>query len=121
MIEIPGGTIELRDARTGGTREVTLAAFELGRTAVTRSAYRSEPGGSNESPADAPAHPVTWFEAVRWCNAASVVAGLRPAYAIDGRQVAGKLALERLHGVAAAGQPNRKIALCQRTQLDRDR
>ena len=60
-IEIPGGTIELSDARTGSSREVDLATFALGRTPVTTSAYRPEVGGGGDRHAGAPAHPVTWF------------------------------------------------------------
>lgn len=94
LIAIPAGTIELRDARSGSSCEVALQAFEIGRTPVTRAEYgalldtddaRSE--GAIDGAADAPAHPVTWFDAVRWCNAASAADGLRRAYAIDGRVV----------------------------------
>lgn len=65
---VPGGTIVLRDARTGSTREARLQPFALASTPVTVA------GG------DAPMHPVTWFEAVRWCNRASLADGLTPAY-----------------------------------------
>jgi formylglycine-generating enzyme required for sulfatase activity len=62
------------DARTRSSRQVELAAFEIGVTAVTAAGAK-------------PAHPVTWFDAVRWCNAASEQAGLRSAYDISGRRV----------------------------------
>lgn len=68
---IPGGEIELRDARTGFTRTVILEAFELARTPVT---FRTDA---------TPRHPFTWNDAVRFCNEASRADGLTPAYAID--------------------------------------
>ncbi len=43
---------------------------------------------------DAPVHPITWFDAVHWCNAASEAAGLRAAYAVDGRDVAWDVAAD---------------------------
>ena len=69
LVPIPGGTITLRDARTGSTRDVSLARFEIATTAV--------PAADGT-----PKHPVTWREAVESCNRASVTAGLEPAYAL---------------------------------------
>lgn len=90
LLVIPAGTIELRDARSGSSREVVLQAFELGRTPVTWARFRAvtDAEGPFDQAPDAPVHPVTWFDAVSWCNAASVAAGLAPAYALDGRDVA---------------------------------
>ena len=85
---IPGGLITMRDARTGGSRGVRLRPFSMSVTTV-RSA---DLFGTTDAPAptsspDTPAHPVTWFAAVRWCNDASAAAGLAAAYAIDDRAV----------------------------------
>ncbi|HET8780739.1 MAG TPA: hypothetical protein VFM66_11745, partial [Agromyces sp.] len=90
LIAVPQGTIELRDARSESSRTVSLQRFELGRTQITRAEYRAVLGDAGEqkvpdaagSP-DAPQHPVTWFGAVTWCNAASVALGLTPAYEVD--------------------------------------
>jgi len=89
LILIPAGAIELRDARSGSSRDVALRAFEIGRTPVTRSEYDAVVGrpADAEGAADVPAHPITWFDAVRWCNEASAAAGLDPAYDVDGREV----------------------------------
>jgi len=65
----------LRDARTGSSREVRLRPFALAVTPVTVE------GG------DDPMHPVTWFDAVRWCNRASLADGLVPAYVLAGGDV----------------------------------
>ena len=110
VISIPAGRIELRDARSGRSRQVSLRAFEIGRTPVTAAEYRavadgprpreasetvtpapppSQPDGSD---ADVPVHPITWFDAVRWCNAASTTAGLEAAYVVEGRDVAWNVA-----------------------------
>ncbi|WP_448003152.1 hypothetical protein [Agromyces bauzanensis] len=64
LVAIPAGTFEPRDARSGSSREVVLRPFELGRTQVTRSGYRTVRGEAEaaddgpEAP-DVPAHPIT--------------------------------------------------------------
>ncbi|MEO6529524.1 MAG: hypothetical protein ABIO25_01255 [Specibacter sp.] len=61
LAPIPGGSIELRDDRSGPARTVELLPFALGRTQVTRA------------------------DGIAWCNRASALAGLTPAYSVDGR------------------------------------
>ncbi|MHA7303683.1 formylglycine-generating enzyme family protein [Arthrobacter sp. TMN-49] len=89
LMAIPAGNIALRDARTGSAREVALLPFALGRTQVTAAAWRSvmDDAGASPLPAGVPMHPVTWFDAVRWCNRASAVAGYAPVYSVYGREV----------------------------------
>lgn len=90
MIPVPGGSLTMRDARTTTSRSVALEAFGIGATPVTDGEYRSVMGDGHPSTdvePDVPRHPVTWFEAVRWCNRASRVAALAPAYVIHGRTV----------------------------------
>lgn len=96
MIAIPAGVIELRDARAasaGATatraavRTVALRAFEIGRTPVTRAEHDAVAARPSSEDAALPAHPVTWFEAVLWCNRASDAAGLARAYTVDDREV----------------------------------
>ncbi|MHC6222305.1 formylglycine-generating enzyme family protein [Arthrobacter sp. MMS24-S77] len=88
LLSLPGGRIELRDARSGRTNSVDLQAFEIGRTAVTWAEFAGFKGDPvpDRSP-HAPAHGVTWFDAVDWCNAASEAERLSPAYARTGRNV----------------------------------
>ncbi|MBO1268593.1 formylglycine-generating enzyme family protein [Arthrobacter cavernae] len=86
LLSLPGGEIELRDARTGRSNAVTLTAFQIGRTAVTWAEFGAPRYGSGRSP-HAPAHGLTWFDVIEWCNAASVAQGLTPAYARSGRKV----------------------------------
>lgn len=89
LATIPAGTVELHDARSGSSREVALLPFEIGRTPVTWADWAAvfdaadRPGTSP----NLPAHPVTWFEAVQWCNEASAMAGLSQAYQIRDRKV----------------------------------
>ena len=88
-VTIPATDILLRDARTKTSRHVELVSFEFGRTQVTAADYalvRDSPSAQEDRGAG-PAHPVSWFEAIRWCNLASGRAGLEPAYAIQGRDV----------------------------------
>ncbi|MGA7207048.1 MAG: formylglycine-generating enzyme family protein [Specibacter sp.] len=90
MARIPAGAIELRDARSGTSRTAALRAFEIGRTTVTAGQWAAVSGFAGPVAGDAvtvPAHPVTWLEAVRWCNAASAAQGLDRAYDISGRDV----------------------------------
>ena len=89
LAAIPAGSIEVRDARSGLSREVTLREFEIGRTPVTQGEYVTVLAATGTSPdrSDAPAHGLTWFEAVRWCNAASEASGLTKAYTVTGREV----------------------------------
>ena len=83
---IPAGTVQMRDARSSSTRTVSLVPFEIGTTPVTTNQW-SNPGTTTNPRGALPTHPVTWFEAIHWCNAASIVAGLKPAYDSKGRDV----------------------------------
>lgn len=93
LLPLPAGGLEIADARTGRTRSAVLEGFSIGRTAVTVGEHRRvvDAVGSGRRRTDAgdrlPVHGVTWFEAVRWCNAASRLAGVGPAYRVEGRLV----------------------------------
>jgi sulfatase modifying factor 1 len=67
FVALPGGVVQLRDARTGSTRSVELQPFELAHVPV------AEGGLPTPFP--------TWSDTIAWCTAASLAAGLRPAYA----------------------------------------
>lgn len=86
LVVIPAGHIELRDARLDSVRGVQLVPFRMGTTPVTGALW-AEVMGEERSRHDVPVHPVTWLEAVAWCNAASARAGVSPAYTIDGDHV----------------------------------
>lgn len=78
---------------------VTLTPFVMDRTEVSRAAWRKVAVWANahgydlpenplidgrERPDNHPVTPVSWYEAVKWCNARSEMAGLTPAYYTDG-------------------------------------
>ncbi|MDF9878731.1 formylglycine-generating enzyme family protein [Cellulosimicrobium cellulans] len=97
LVPVPAGRLDLVDARTRESRSVVLEPFHVARTPVTVGQHqavldadplRPRPeGGPSAVDDDVPVHGVTWFEAVLWCNAASRVAGLDPAYEVEGRDV----------------------------------
>lgn len=86
LIALPGGTIELRDARTKTSRIAHLQPFAMARVPVTWALYADVLG--ERSPdgvgGDTPVHSISWLDAVRWCNAASARAGASAAYRLDG-------------------------------------
>lgn len=90
-VDVPGGTVTLRDARTDTSRTVDLQGFRLGRTSVTAAdVERGRFIGGN----GLPAADVSWRDAVTWCNRASRAAGLEPAYLIDQDQVRWQVAAD---------------------------
>ena len=88
---IPGGAVLLKDARRQSERTVQLAPFTICRTVVTEAEFSAgcflDHPASTAASAGLPAHGVRWIDAVAWCNAASVAAGLAPAYRIEGSHV----------------------------------
>jgi formylglycine-generating enzyme len=74
MVDIPAGTIALRDDRLGTSWQVEISAFRLARYPLT---------GSD----DLPLTGVSWYDAIALCNQLSAYAGLAPAYVIDGSEV----------------------------------
>jgi sulfatase modifying factor 1 len=75
MVDIPAGTIALRDDRLGTRWQVSLPAFRLARYPVT---------GAD----DVPVTNVSWYDAVALCNKLSAEDGLPAAYEITGEEVA---------------------------------
>ena len=96
FVLIKGGTFMMGSSPSEAGREkdetrhrVTVSDFTMGKYEVTQREYR-EMMGSNPSQFkgdDLPVDNVTWFEAVRYCNARSVREGLIPAYSIRGQTV----------------------------------
>ncbi|MCX4238207.1 formylglycine-generating enzyme family protein [Streptomyces ortus] len=84
MIAVPPGQVTLSDRRTRRSWSVELAPYRLGAFPVTRALY-ARVSGLWPSGADGdrlPVEGVSWWDAVRFCNALSVREGLTPAYAI---------------------------------------
>lgn len=88
LLAVPGGVVELHDARRGSTRTVHLLPFRMAATPVTV-AEHERPGAPVDADASRlPATRIRWLDAIAWCDAASRAEGLAPAYRVDGDAVA---------------------------------
>ncbi|WP_199730706.1 formylglycine-generating enzyme family protein [Amycolatopsis panacis] len=83
MAALPPGTVTLSDRRTQRKWTVEVAAFELAPVPVTRAQYT----GVSDVEGRLPAVEVSWWDAVRFCNAQSERDGLPPVYRIEGATV----------------------------------
>lgn len=88
-LPIPGGTLTMRDARSGTSRRVDLEPFAMGRTPITEAQWHllMDDGGTPPIAVGLPQHQATWFQAVTFCNAASVRDGLTPAYECGAEEI----------------------------------
>ncbi len=98
MALIPAGPFQMGDERTEGpVHTVTVSAFSIDKTEVTVELWNdvkiwANKRGYNLKEAGSwavviglkyPVHSVTWFDAVKWCNARSEKEGRIPAYYED--------------------------------------
>jgi len=98
---VPAGSFSMGDSFGEGSsderpvRQVTVSAFYMGKTEVTKGewdavrAWGLEHGYTdlNSGEGKAANHPVqtvSWWDAVKWCNARSEAEGLVPCYAVGG-------------------------------------
>ncbi|BCY10478.1 formylglycine-generating enzyme family protein [Actinoplanes sp. L3-i22] len=82
MITVPAGRVRLTDRRTQIAWEVDFGSYLLGAFPVTQAEYADVMG---EWPASVrgerlPVESVSWWDAVRYCNARSLKEGLAPVY-----------------------------------------
>lgn len=83
MITVPGGHVVLSDRRTERSWTVEVAPYLLAACPLTRADYAQVTGTRPDDGQDGgrlPAHSVSWWDAVRYCNALSRQEGLTPAY-----------------------------------------
>ena len=86
MIEVPAGSIEVRDEGTRRSWLVEVGEFRMAQHPVTRGLYEAVMGavmGAAPACAGGPRAPVTevsWLDAVGFCNALSRAMGLTPCY-----------------------------------------
>ncbi|MGX1910614.1 formylglycine-generating enzyme family protein [Streptomyces phaeochromogenes] len=82
MITVPPGQVTLSDRRTQRSWQVALAPYRLGAFPVTQALY-AQVTGARPSSAEGdrlPVEGVSWWDAVRFCNALSRHEGITPAY-----------------------------------------
>ncbi|WP_327149567.1 formylglycine-generating enzyme family protein [Nocardia sp. NBC_01329] len=86
LVDIPPGRVTLSDRRTQRSWPVEVGPYQLAAVPVTRSQYAQisgcRPDGIRED--RLPADSVSWYEAIRFCNALSERSGMTPAYRIGG-------------------------------------
>ena len=98
MVSIPAGTFQMGDSNTNfvniagssasmPVHSVTLGAFTMSQTLITQEQYMAVVG-TNPSYFDSgrawPVEQVSWFDAARFCNALSKLAGLDTVYTYSG-------------------------------------
>jgi formylglycine-generating enzyme required for sulfatase activity len=94
MIAVAGGTFLMGSSegafrQTERVHEVSLRSFFISETEITQELYQAV---MNQNPSqfkgnENPVESVSWFDAVKFCNALSEQYGLAPAYTIDGDTV----------------------------------
>lgn len=83
LIALPAAEVVLRDEGTKTNWQVAVAPFRLAAVPVTRELFAAVHGDLPQSSAGprTPVTEVSWNEVIRFCNALSLRAGLRPCYA----------------------------------------
>jgi len=123
MALIPAGAFAMGDSAGGGyfdnlpVHTVFVSAFYIDKTAVTKAlwdevyawaianGYGFEYGAQGKA-ANHPVHTVTWYDAVKWCNARSQKEGRTPAYYTDiGQTQVYRSGMVHVPGLPSPGLP----------------
>jgi formylglycine-generating enzyme required for sulfatase activity len=86
LLPLQSGQVELHDARRQRRWVVHLEPFEIAATPVTTAQF-AQLTGAGETGSQTPMVDISWLDATRLCNAASMREGLTPAYAYEAGQV----------------------------------
>ncbi|TDN73981.1 MULTISPECIES: formylglycine-generating enzyme family protein [Pseudonocardia] len=82
LVDLPGGQVRLSDRRSERDWLIEVAPFAIADSPVTVALYDSVHDSMSKD-GRLPLVDVTWWDAVRFCNALSVRHTLSPAYVID--------------------------------------
>ncbi|QQM38994.1 formylglycine-generating enzyme family protein [Streptomyces liliifuscus] len=103
MIAVPPGRVTLTDRRTQRSWPVELAPYRLGVFPVTQALYAQVTGArpSTSEGDRLPVESVSWWDAVRFCNALSRQEGFTLAYLLhtDSEGAEGREGIEGAEGV----------------------
>jgi formylglycine-generating enzyme len=80
MRSIPKGHVHLRNEKTRRTWRVDLEPFLLAQHVVTQELYALADATRASSAHGHPITEVSWYDAIRFCNTVSQLAGLEPCY-----------------------------------------
>jgi pimeloyl-ACP methyl ester carboxylesterase len=82
LVRIPAHTSTVSDERTGIPVTIRIDEFLISPTEITGAEYRAVMGSdpSVYSGGNLPVENVSWWDAIRYCNARSVREGLEPVY-----------------------------------------
>jgi formylglycine-generating enzyme required for sulfatase activity len=100
MMAIPAGVFQMGDTLDGAgspTANISIDQFYIDRTEVSKGLWDQVRGpavangfsinvGGSSNGALHPVHTITWYDAVKWCNARSLADGLVPCYYTDTAQ-----------------------------------
>ena len=99
FVRIPAGEFSMGDALDGipgaPVHKVTLSAFYMAKSLVTQAEWNEvvtwasthgyqDLAAKEGKATDHPVHTVSWYDAVKWCNARSEKEGLTPCYTVNG-------------------------------------
>lgn len=87
-VDVPPGQVTLSDRRTRLTWSVDVARYHLAAVPTTQAQYAEVTGQqpSTSRGDQLPVEGVSWWDAVRYCNALSRLEGLEPAYRLGADQ-----------------------------------